>query len=508
MLAAGGFALAYLMPQANTPEDAVRNLVTAINEEDVLGALDALAPSERDLLRDTLVDVTGELRRLDVLDDGADLNGVRGIDVEVNNLDLATTELGDGVSLVSVAGTATYRVDPSELPIGSFVKEQTDGDLPDPVSETETIEGLSLVAVEEDGRWYVSLLYSIADDARRDAELPVPAFGSGVEPEGAESPEAAVRAMVDAGRTLDARRAIALLPPDEAAALHDYAPLFLDDVEEAAAEARESSFTLDVKTLDLSVDREGDEASVKVDRMVVEATSDGDRLRVAFDGRCITYSSDDDEEQRTCNQPGGPLASSLLLPFTGLGMGTADDVEGADDEGSSAALGLAIVVVERGGEWYVSPIRTVLRPLVDGLRALDRQDLEELVEGFESMTTTDSISESGSAISSSVDDETARSQLRSALIAFKSAADDTGGWTDDPKLLAQVRSRGQFLLPYGGMLMPGAVSFDIDGTTLRLGTRGASGCFYLADDQSVVTYAQDAACGAPRDQQYSTTPWR
>ena len=80
LLAAGGFALAYLQPQANTPEEAVRSLVTAITDEDVLGALDALAPSERDLLRDTLVDVTGELRRLDVLDDDADLSGVRGVD--------------------------------------------------------------------------------------------------------------------------------------------------------------------------------------------------------------------------------------------------------------------------------------------------------------------------------------------------------------------------------------------------------------------------------------------
>jgi hypothetical protein len=484
LLGAGGFALAYLQPDANTPEDAVRSLVEAVADEDVLGALDALAPSERELLKDTVVDVAEELRRLDVLSEDADLSGIDGVDLSVSDLRLSAQELGEGVSLVSVRGTAAVRVEPGDLPVGSLVEEQQEGTpLEAGFSESTPIDDLQLVAVEEDGRWYVSLFYSLADAARRSAGEPVPDFAAGVSPEGASSPEEAVRSLVDAGIGLDARRVIALLPPDEAAALHDYAPLFLDDLEAEAAEARES-FSVAVRSLDLSVDRDGDEAAVTVDGFDVEATVDGERQSVRYDGRCFQVSGDEGEEEETC----GPAASALtgLLP---IGGSLAD---------ADAPTGTAIVTVERDGRWYVSPIRTVLRPLVEALRAFDGESLEELFEGAWSPAPLDGES---IELEGTPSDEEVQSDLRNGYTAFKVAQVDAGEWPTDPSELVSIEPSLLFV-PWGGFVFPRAILFEVDGTDLRLAAKGGSGCFYLADVAGTVAYATDPDCGPPADQRY------
>jgi hypothetical protein len=483
LLGAGGFALAYLQPDANTPEEAVRSLVEAVADEDVLGALDALAPSERELLKDTVVDVAEELRRLDVLSEDADLSGIDGVDLSVSDLQLSAQELGEGVSLVSVRGTASVQVDAEALPLGSLVEEQG-SPFEAGFSESEPIEDLQLVAVEEDGRWYVSLFYSLADAARRSAGEPVPEFTAGVSPEGASSPEAAVRSLVDAGVALDARRVIALLPPDEAAALHDYAPLFLDDLEAEAAEARES-FSVAVRSLDLSVDRDGDEAAVTVDGFDVEATVDGERTAMRYDGRCFHVELADGEEEETC----GPAASAL----TGLVV----PLRGSPAE-SDAPARSAIVTVERDGRWYVSPIRTVLRPLVEALRAFDGDSLEELFGGGWAPAPLDGESIELEGVPS---DEQAQRDLRNGLTAFKVAYVEAGEWPTDPAELTSIEPSLLFV-PWGGFVFPRAVLFEVDGADLRLVAKGGSGCFYLADTGGTVAYATDPDCGPPADQQY------
>lgn len=506
LLAAGGFAIAYLLPEANSPEEAVRGLVTAIADEDLLGALDAVAPSERDLIKGTIVDVADELRRLEVLDEDADLSGVQGVDIEVDDLELSADALGDGVSLVSISADATYSVDPAKLPIGSFVEAQTDGaPLGEPVSERQRIDRLQLVAVEEGGRWYVSLLYSVADALRRETDSPPPAFGKGVQPAGAASPEEAVRGMVDAGGSLDVRRALAFLPPDEAKALHDYAPLFLDEVDERVAEIR-GSFTFALKTFDTSVERDGDEATVTIERVAVEASYEDEDVSVAYDGKCVTFSSDNEDEQRTCGRAGG-IGPSLLFGLGGFGGPDGED-EGAES-GSAEGVDFGIVTVQRNGEWYVSPLRTILRPLVEGLRGLEREDLDKFVEDFGGLTGSKSLelSAEGTAELGGGRSGDERSDLRNALTAFKVAFTETGEWTDDPMVLAQIEP-GMAITPYLGFLVPGQIAFEIDGDTLRLGGRGAEGCSYLAEDQFGVTYATDEACGPPSAQAYSPEPWR
>ncbi len=84
-LVAGVLALANLTSSGGTatPEDAVRKLVDAVAAKDMLGALEALVPAEREVLRDRVVDLAGELGRLGILDDKIDLGQVPGADIAV-----------------------------------------------------------------------------------------------------------------------------------------------------------------------------------------------------------------------------------------------------------------------------------------------------------------------------------------------------------------------------------------------------------------------------------------
>ncbi|MEX2658738.1 MAG: hypothetical protein WD232_03500, partial [Acidimicrobiales bacterium] len=241
-VAAGAFAITSMGNDTpSTPEAAVEALFSALEDQDVLGILATLAPGERQVYQPFIEDMVGELQRLDVLAGDLDLAAIDGIEIDVDGLELRSSTLGKGVSSVSITGgTITSTLRPAEVPIGSFVRElmEDSGVGMEPVTSTEPLaadEPFEIVVID-DGGWHVSLHYSIAELARKEAGVAAPAFGQGVQPEGADSPEGAVRALLEAAVDLDLRRVIALTPPGEMSALHDYAPLFLDDVEAMVGE--------------------------------------------------------------------------------------------------------------------------------------------------------------------------------------------------------------------------------------------------------------------------------
>jgi hypothetical protein len=369
LLAGGLFGAVYLAGEdAGTPEEAVQRMFDAIADEDALGVLEAVAPSERGPYRDSLPDMVDELKRLGILADDASLAKVKGVDLEFRDLRFTSKELGDGVSTVTIAGgTASYRVVPRELPLGDFITDLIGEDLPaepqtgsDPVT-TDDPESERIVTVKEDGSWYVSLHYSIAESMRLAAEAPLPKFGHGLQAKGESTPEKAVEAFLRASLGLDVQRAIELLPPDEARALRDYAPLFIDEAKQAAAD---SGFKASITSLDLDANRDGRHATVQLKRFSVAFDAGDASGTLSFDGKCVTIGGPDiaPDEGRICpeDQDAPAVITDLAgrLPSNGL------------------------VAVEQGGDWYVSPTRSVLESVVSVLKALHRSDLDALREFF------------------------------------------------------------------------------------------------------------------------------
>ncbi|HUF33114.1 MAG TPA: hypothetical protein VMN58_07900 [Acidimicrobiales bacterium] len=343
-----------------TPEAAVERLFDALSDQDVIGLLESLPPGERSAVLPGIRGVASELQRLRLLSDDLDLANLSGIDFQVDGLELASEPLGPGIAAVRItAGTITSTFDPPSLPLGENLEAllaMAEIDLaevePDVSTEDLATDDAHLVVIEERGGWHVSLFYSIAEAARRDALLPLPAFGAGVTPAGAPSPEAVVEELAAAAIRLDARRAIALLAPDEMRALHDYAPLFLDEVEAERDEllaTGEVAITLD--RLDLDREGDGDTARVIVRGFAFSGTVDGEEGWADFDGDCLRY-SDGDIEEESC----------------------ISDAEDLDIDLSDVTF--AFTVVQRDGEWFLSPVRTSFDLTTAALSLLDPADFD------------------------------------------------------------------------------------------------------------------------------------
>ena len=326
----------------NTPEDAVRSLVAAAEAHDGLGVIESLLPAERDVLRQPVRDIVGQLERLQVVKPGVDLRNVPGVETHVTGLTLSTEVLADNVADVSVTGgTVTVAADAGQLK-GSAIAVDAK-----PTTETTNLadEHVVVATVKDGGRWYVSLTYSLAEAARHEAKKPVPTFGHGVAAKGADSPEAVVRDAVNAAVAFDVRRLIELTPADEAAALHDYAPLFITDAEKAAADLRGHTGAINVTRLDLSSSTSGDTARVKIAGFQLNWPADGRLYSVDWDGKCLTIKPAPEGQPTLCADPSKPS----LIP---------------------ANVNFTVTTVRRDGQWYVSPTATFLGLLVAGLKAL------------------------------------------------------------------------------------------------------------------------------------------
>lgn len=366
-LAAGAFAVATMAAAggAPSPEAAVEDLFEALADEDVLGVLDTLAPAERELYLPFIEDLVVELQRLEVLSGDLELGDIPGFELEVDGLEVESSELGDGVALVSVTGgSITGMADPAAMPLGPFLRELADesgfSDA-EPTTETDAIAAdgpVEIMAIDDDG-WHVSLHYSIAEQARKAAGADLPDFGNGVEPEGGETPEAALQELVQAAVDLDARRLVSLMPPGEMSALHDYAPLFLDEAEEAVTALRSDvSYDISIDQLDTSTDRDGNRATVTISGFEASGEIADVGFDLGFDGTCLRGSADG-EDVELCPEEEG--------------------IEGPSSDFASDLLdaGLGVELVERDGAWYVSPTRSMFEVTLAVVRAVDRADLED-----------------------------------------------------------------------------------------------------------------------------------
>jgi hypothetical protein len=361
---------------ANAPTDPVRAMFEAAERGDALGMLEQLEPGEREALREPLVDLVDELNRLGILED-ASLSELTGYELDVRDLELTAAEVRDGVQAVRIAGgTGAYTVDPSRLPLGPFTLGLI-GEPPEETTSGETdlrSEGPDeeVVVVRRGDRWYVSLGYSMAESARRESGVTWEDLGPGVEPEGADSPEDAVRALLTAATELDPRRAIELLPPGEMGALQDYAGLFLDGAEFGARMARGSA-SISMPTLELEADTDGSRALVTITEIELDGEIDGSSF--SYRDGCLEASGPEGEALRVCGDE-GPQA--LLEQYYGMGFGEGFDVpEPPAFSFLDKSVELGFVTTRVDGKWYVSPTRTLLDNLVAALRVVEPDDLEK-----------------------------------------------------------------------------------------------------------------------------------
>ena len=383
---AGGFAVVNLSAGdesgATTPEGAVEKFFDALGDEDLVGVLEVLDPGERDVLVPFVRRLASELDRLGLSD--VDPDSVGGIDLEIDGLQVAAQELGPGVAEVAVnGGVISFATEPDSVPVGDVLRDivEANGGEIDVAQEQDQEsfgpdDGVFLVTTESGGRWHLNLGFTIAEYARRDAGLELPDLDGGVAPQGAASPEEAVRELVDAATALDLERMISLLPPDEMHALQVYAPLFLEEAQEDADDFRyEEDFDVTVDSLELDTTSiDGGTRVIPTAGSMTLHGEDGDST-IAYAVGCVEVSGAAAEEFED-DFGAGQVCTEDFEP-TGSGLSEEDraDLEalGALFEGFEPG----VVVVERGGEWFVDPLRTVGDLGFQVFDGIEREDLEE-----------------------------------------------------------------------------------------------------------------------------------
>jgi len=374
---------------AESPQDSVTALFNTLGNSDPIGLADQLDPAEAALFTDLNSDLITELKRLEVLSPEASADSMTGTTIKVENLTMEdqVETINDHVQIVKLTGgTITIASDPNNIPLSDSFKEQFGAEIDQAQPESQTVniadavadnngEPIRVATVNRDGQWYVSLFYTIADNAVHAEGLPNPTQADIIKPEGFGKPEEAVDALLERATKGDVRGVIALLPPDEMSVMHDYGQLIIDQsgAGELTSEMTDLGFELGEITYDVT-DVTGGK---KVSFASIELTVDGQTATIVRDvaNGSVTLKADGEAPVT--------LDETTIDTYLDDAIGS----EGLDAQGLDIVkrefkqlIGLGVVTVEVDGQWYVSPVRSVSDIFVSLMKGLEPGDIEYLVQ--------------------------------------------------------------------------------------------------------------------------------
>ena len=388
---------------ASSPEEAVRNLTTALSNEDVVAAIEAMAPSEVG----TAADLYPRVIELAVREGAIEREDwLTGVDFEVLGLETQTTELHPGVAMVELtAGVLTVSIDPDvadpifledgqteysvsiaemreELSTGLLEASDIADDLAGLPFEVRDPGRIFLMTVERNGTWFVSPMYSVAEYGRQILDLPPADFAASRENAAAGASSAAgviegIEAMVN-GASLEEHLDNALngdpdgtfaamsvmAPPDEFGVFIDYASSYqalLDRLFEGTEMTFEDFQDEAIQMIE-EIDLEGE---VRIDIDVVEEPRD--------DGTVVLHlSSGSIAVDASVIDPNSRAVSTMAMEasWDGLCGRAVVVIDGSNADETSDCVptdvlpegfdDIFVVVGQVDGDWYMSYIETAL----------------------------------------------------------------------------------------------------------------------------------------------------
>ena len=373
---------------AQSPQESVTALFNTLSNSDPIGLADQLDPVEATLFTDLNTDIIGELKRLGVLDETASVDSMTGTTISVSGLTYAGADetINDNLRIVQLTGgTITIASDPASIPLSDKIKDAFGSEIDQAQPQSQTVNIADAVA-ENDGQpirvatvkrgdqWYVSLFYTIADNAVHQAGLPNPSEADRIAAVGSESPEAAVEALIEQSTAGNLEGVIAVTAPDEMGVLHDYGKLLID-------EAGGSDLTSDMDSLGVTI---SDTSWVVTDVTGGKKVSIGS-MTVTADGQSATITRDAEAGSIKLEVPGEEAIELNEDTIDGF----LSDAVGSDEltpemlkiikQEFKQIIGLGIVTVQVGDSWYVSPVRSFSDIGVSLLKGLDSEDVDYLI---------------------------------------------------------------------------------------------------------------------------------
>jgi hypothetical protein len=282
---------------AADPQGAVTSLASAIDNQDVLSALAAIAPEESAAATGLVKSVISKSQSQGLIVDPT--NPLAGVSSKVSGLQLSVHQLHPLVARVVVTGgQLSYSFEPTRLAgalrndLGSLHQESGSVSVAQAQGAVDNfnrehgnrLSGVYIMTVKRNGRWFVSPFYTIADYLREGAGLPPADYDATTKVAlhgGAASPEDVVRNSLSlSSRDLssDILRNVSSLPPDTLRVVYDYMSSIkaaLDKVNKDVGGVRSllPRFDLKVTNLRLSSQPAGANATqVNIDALTATAT--------------------------------------------------------------------------------------------------------------------------------------------------------------------------------------------------------------------------------------------
>ncbi|HYN72377.1 MAG TPA: hypothetical protein VES60_07720 [Nakamurella sp.] len=369
-----------------SPQAAVNALFTSLSKSDPIGLAGQLDPAEASLFTDLNADVLSELKRLDVLGPSASTTSLTGTSITVSGLTFDPTDetINDNLRVVKLTGgTVTIASNPDQLPLSDKIKSKFADQISqaEPQSQTVNIADavssnggpIRIATVQRGGQWYVSLFYSIADNATHQAGLPNPTAADRIAAVGSSSPEAAVDAFVKEASAGDVDGVIALTAPDEMGVLHDYGKLLIDNIDTSDVSSGINDLGFTVKDASWAVSDVTGGKKVSLASLTVSAQ--GQTATITRDPAAGSLTVDLDGQTQTLDQ-------STIEDFISQAAGSQDlDPTMVDiiKREFQQIVGLGIVTVQVDGQWYVSPVRSFSDIFVSLLKGMQPADVDYLI---------------------------------------------------------------------------------------------------------------------------------
>jgi hypothetical protein len=365
---------------------ALLSLVQDLGNSDPIGLADKLDPAEAKLFTDLNSDLITEFKRLEILTPAASADSMTGSTIKVDGLTFGSVEtINDHIKIVPLTGgTITITSDPNNLPLSDKIKDAFGEEISQAQPQTQTVniadavadnngEPIRIATVSHDGgkTWYVSLFYTIADNAVHAEGLPNPT--TPLTPNGQANAQAAADAFVKAASAGKVEDVIRLLPPDEMAVLYDYGPVLLEqsDMSDLTNTLDDAGVTIgDVKWTTSEVT-----GGTKVSIASLTLTADGETVTIENEAGVLTVSG-------IPGQPTIELNDETIDTYIGEAAGSSDlDPQLIDiiKREFKQIVNLGIVTVKVNDQWYVSPFRTGSDVFVSLLKGLEPADIDYLI---------------------------------------------------------------------------------------------------------------------------------
>ena len=347
---------------ASSPTAAVQNVVTDLQQSDLLGVLDDLAPGERDALANAARSDIASLKNLGVLSPDANGSAISGVSIRTSGITYGRpVPINDHVEVVPITGgSVDVSVDAAKLPFTQQILSTMTGGQQRLSRHAQIPPGVRIATEKVGGRWYTSLFYTIADSAAHH-RIPTPA--DEIPARGAATPEDAVLSFIRAAMHRDYRGVIEMISPDELGALHDYGGMLGRNIS-VVPPVHSGSITL--KSLQLN--RQDISGGVRLTPSKIVLSKDGRDLTISREGNCVTIAAGGQTRRYCAADIISKIAAAIprvtcsVSPFPGGCSGSGHHLNPAQKTALThlvnGLLSLGVDTAESDGKWYVTPIRT------------------------------------------------------------------------------------------------------------------------------------------------------